>query len=81
MGRNLFDMDFIELMLTQKNIQKIDYGSTNSDVSARIIIHQIIKDKYGVVWIATWGNGLTKFDPLREPFNFYKFITNDCCKF
>ncbi|MEJ2617042.1 MAG: triple tyrosine motif-containing protein, partial [Ignavibacteriaceae bacterium] len=29
------------------------------------------------VWIATGGNGLTKFDPLREPFNFYKFITKD----
>jgi serine phosphatase RsbU (regulator of sigma subunit)/ligand-binding sensor domain-containing protein len=63
--------------VNKKNIQKIDYGSTNSDIATRIIINQIIKDKYGVVWISTWGNGLTKFDPLREPFNFYKFITKD----
>ena len=60
-----------------KTFQTIDYGSTNSDIAARIIIQSVIKDKYGVVWIGTWGNGLTKFDPLREPFNFYKFIPND----
>ncbi len=63
--------------INTKNIQKIDYGSTNSDIAERIIINQIIKDKYSVIWIATSGKGLTKFDPLREPFNFYKFITND----
>lgn len=60
-----------------KNIQKIDYGSTNSDIAERIIINQIIKDKYRVVWIAASGNGLTKFDPFREPFNFHKFRTNE----
>ena len=63
--------------INSKNIQKFEYGSVNSDIAARIIIQQIIKDKYGIIWIATWGNGLTKFDPLREPFNFYKFITKD----
>lgn len=63
--------------INTKNIQKFDYGSKNPDIAERIIINQIIKDTYGVVWIATSGNGLTKFDPLREPFNFYKFITDD----
>ncbi len=63
--------------INTKNIQQFDFSSTNSDIAQRIIIQQMFKDKYGVVWIATSGNGLTKFDPLREPFNFYKFITND----
>ncbi len=63
--------------INTKSIHQVDYGSTNSEIAERIIINQIIKDKYSVVWIATWGNGLTKFDPLREPFNFHKFITND----
>ena len=63
--------------ITTKNVQKIDYGSANSDIAQRIIIQQIFKDGFGVIWIATGGNGLTKFDPLREPFNFYKFITKD----
>jgi len=72
-----YSIGLYRIDINTKNIQKIDYGSVNSDVSARIIISQIIKDKYGVVWIATWGNGITKFDPLREPFNFYKFITKD----
>ena len=53
-----------------KNIQKFDYGFDNSDISARIIIQIIQKDKYGIIWIATLGGALTKFDPLREPFNY-----------
>jgi len=73
----IYSQGLYRIDINTKNIQKFDYGSANSDIAARIIIQQIIKDKYGVVWIATWGNGLTKFDPLREPFNFYKFITKD----
>jgi signal transduction histidine kinase/ligand-binding sensor domain-containing protein len=60
-----------------KNFQNIDYGSANSDIAQRIVLQQMIKDKYGVIWIATLGNGITKFDPLREPFNFYKFINKE----
>ena len=69
-SRGLYRID-----INTKNIQKFDFGSIKSDVSARIIISQIMKDKYGIVWIATWGNGLTKFDPLREPFHYHKFTT------
>ncbi len=60
-----------------KSIQKFNYVSNNSGNTPRIIINQMIKDKYGVLWIATLGNGLTKFDPVREPFNFYNFKTTD----
>jgi len=73
----IYSQGLYRIDINKKNILKIDYGSANSDINGRIIIQQMIKDKYGVVWIATYGNGLTKFDPLREPFNFYKFITND----
>ena len=73
----IYSGEFHRIDVNSKSIQKYDYGSTNSDIAARIIISQVIKDKYGIVWIATFGNGLTKFDPLREPFNFYKFIAND----
>ena len=73
----IYSQGLYRINVNTKNIQKFDYGSANSDIAARIITNQIIKDKYGVVWIATLGNGITKFDPLREPFNFYKFINKD----
>jgi signal transduction histidine kinase/ligand-binding sensor domain-containing protein len=68
------------------NIQQIDYNvyeSNNvgrniiSNIFGRNVINNIYNDKYGVIWLSVWGKGLTKFDPLRKPFNFYKFITND----
>ena len=55
-----------------KTMQNFDYGFDNSDIAERIIIQTIYKDKYGIVWIGTLGGGLTKFDPLREPFNYSK---------
>jgi serine phosphatase RsbU (regulator of sigma subunit)/ligand-binding sensor domain-containing protein len=60
-----------------KNIQKFDYNIYELNNFGRNIISNIYKDRYGVIWIGIWGKGVTKFDPLREPFNFYKFITND----
>ncbi|MCB0745153.1 MAG: hypothetical protein KDC67_14690, partial [Ignavibacteriae bacterium] len=63
--------------INNKNIQKFDNSYVSSDNAVRITLQQIIIDKFGVVWIATWGNGITKFDPLREPFNFYKFVAKD----
>jgi len=60
-----------------KKIQKYNFGFDDSDISARTIIQTILKDKYGIVWIATWGGGLTKFDPLREPFNFTKIKSEE----
>lgn len=60
-----------------KNIQKFDYNIYELNNFGRNIISNIYKDRYGVIWIGIWGKGVTKFDPLREPFNFYKFITDD----
>ena len=60
-----------------KTIQKFNYGFDNSEVSSRIVTSQIYKDKYGVVWMGTRGEGLTKFDPLREPFNYSKLEMED----
>lgn len=60
-----------------KNIQKFNYGFDNSDISSRIVTAQILKDKYGVIWMGTRGGGLTKFDPLREPFNYSKLENED----
>ena len=31
----------------------------------------IIRDRAGVLWIASQGGGINKFDPQKEPFNFY----------
>ncbi len=58
-------------------MQKFDYGFDNSDIAARIIIQTIYKDKYGIIWIGTLGGGLTKFDPLREPFNYSKIKSEE----
>ncbi|MBK7380175.1 MAG: SpoIIE family protein phosphatase [Ignavibacteriales bacterium] len=60
-----------------KNIQQFDYNIYELNNFGRNIISNIYKDRYGVIWIGIWGKGVTKFDPLREPFNFYKFLTND----
>ncbi|MDB4303424.1 ATP-binding protein [Desulfosarcina sp.] len=56
-----------------QNIDKIDFGLSDSDISERTIINSILKDKYGVIWLGLFGQGLTKFDPLRKPFNYSKF--------
>ena len=60
-----------------KNILKFDYGSANSDIAERIVIQNLYKDKYGIIWIATRGRGLTKFDPFREPFNYSKLKSEE----
>jgi signal transduction histidine kinase/streptogramin lyase len=59
------------------NIEKINFGFSDSNISKRFIINSIFKDKYGVVWIGLLSDGLTKFDPLRKPFNFYKFKNDE----
>ena len=55
------------------NIQKFNYTNENSSTKGKEIIWRIFKDNYGVIWIGNIGLGLTKFDPLREPFNYSKF--------
>ncbi len=34
-------------------------------------LFNIVKDRAGVLWIASQGGGINKFDPQKEPFNFY----------
>jgi serine phosphatase RsbU (regulator of sigma subunit)/ligand-binding sensor domain-containing protein len=60
-----------------KDIRKYDFGAASSDIDERKIIQTLYKDKYRIIWIATWGLGLTKFDPLKEPFNYSKFNSED----
>lgn len=60
-----------------KNMQKFNYGIGDADVSTRKVTQVIYKDKYGVIWIGTQGGGLTKFDPLREPFNYSKIKSEE----
>ena len=62
---------------TTNNIQKFNYGYDNSDLTVRIVTQTIYKDKYGVIWIGTLGEGLTKFDPVREPFNYSKIKSEE----
>jgi serine phosphatase RsbU (regulator of sigma subunit)/ligand-binding sensor domain-containing protein len=60
-----------------KNMQKFNYGIGNANISTRKVTSTIYKDKYGVIWIGTQGGGLTKFDPLREPFNYSKIQSEE----
>ena len=60
-----------------KNIVRINYSNNELNTYGRDVINNVYKDKYGVIWLGIWGKGLIKFDPLREPFNFYKFSTGD----
>jgi len=63
--------------LKTKNIKKFDYSPIISNSPEKIVTWKIYKDKYGVIWIGTQGMGLVKFDPLREPFNYSKFNTEE----
>jgi signal transduction histidine kinase/ligand-binding sensor domain-containing protein len=60
-----------------KNIQKFNYGFDNPDLTVRIVTQAIYKDKYGVIWLGTLGEGLIKFDPVREPFNYSKIKSEE----
>ncbi len=58
-----------------KSLRKYDFSYSKSDMGQNIT-WKLYKDRYGVIWIGTWFDGLTKFDPLREPFKFTKLKTN-----
>ena len=36
------------------------------------IVVESLRDRFGIIWLGHQTNGLDKFDPLREPFQFYK---------
>jgi signal transduction histidine kinase/ligand-binding sensor domain-containing protein len=59
-----------------KEIRNFTYSQDDLDIAKRVV-WELFKDKYGVIWLGTWGAGLTKFDPLREPFNYSKFKTGE----
>ena len=74
---SVYSQGLYRINLKTKNIKRIDYTDNEINTYGRDVINNIIKDKYGVIWIGLWGKGLIKFDPLTEPFNFYKFLTKD----
>jgi len=53
------------------NISKVNFGFEDSNLSEKVLA--LFKDKYSVIWLGTLGRGLTRFDPLRKPFNYSKF--------
>jgi serine phosphatase RsbU (regulator of sigma subunit)/ligand-binding sensor domain-containing protein len=74
---SVYSQGLFRIDLKTKNIERIDYTNNELNTYGRDVINNLCKDKYGVIWIGLWGKGLIKFDPLREPFNFYKFLTKD----
>jgi len=62
-----------------KTTQKIDYSQSffNSSQTRQGIIWTMFQDKYNVNWLGTMDRGLIKFDPLKEPFNFHRFETDE----
>lgn len=34
------------------------------------IISVLYRDKYGIIWIAYWGGGISQLDPISNPFDF-----------
>jgi signal transduction histidine kinase/ligand-binding sensor domain-containing protein/DNA-binding response OmpR family regulator len=47
-------------------------NARNENCLSGNIINEIIEDKNGVLWIATWGGGLTEFNRETEKFTQYK---------
>jgi serine phosphatase RsbU (regulator of sigma subunit)/ligand-binding sensor domain-containing protein len=73
----IYSQGLYRIDLNTKAIQKFDFRSASEEIAERKVILQILKDKYGVIWICTLDHGLTKFDPLREPFNYYKLNSEE----
>ncbi len=74
---SVYSQGLYRINLKTKNIERINYSNNEVNTYGRDVINNICKDKYGVIWLGIWGKGLIKFDPLREPFNFHKFLTGD----
>jgi serine phosphatase RsbU (regulator of sigma subunit)/ligand-binding sensor domain-containing protein len=74
---SVYSQGLYRIDLKTKNIERIEYTNTEINTYGRDVINNIYKDKYAVIWIGLWGKGLIKFDPLREPFNFNRFVTKD----
>ncbi|MCG6912644.1 hypothetical protein LJE86_01880 [bacterium BMS3Abin03] len=74
---SVYSQGLYRINLKTKNIDKINYSNNELNTYGRDVINNLYKDKYGVIWLGIWGKGLIKFDPLREPFNFYKFSTEE----
>lgn len=37
------------------------------------LIMDILEDRAGMIWIATWGGGLNRYDPVTEVFSHYRY--------
>lgn len=70
---------------TQRGLNKFDgYSFTvyeNNPLDKNTLsdndISQLYEDKQGMLWLATWGGGLNKFDPYSEKFTYYLHDPND----
>jgi signal transduction histidine kinase/ligand-binding sensor domain-containing protein len=72
----VYRQGLFRINLLTGEIRLFNYSPDDIDI-ARRVIWQLFRDKYGVIWLGTWGTGLTKFDPLREPFNYSKFRSGE----
>ena len=45
--------------------------SSNKNLSGRIV-YALLEDQAGLIWVATVGGGLNKFDPRTETFTYYR---------
>ncbi|MFC1849854.1 two-component regulator propeller domain-containing protein [candidate division CSSED10-310 bacterium] len=56
-----------------------EYQNDPADPSSLAIndVCDLFKDEKGVLWCATWGGGLCRYDPASETFRTYKHDPND----
>ncbi|HID39902.1 MAG TPA: histidine kinase [Calditrichaeota bacterium] len=69
-GLNLLDRK------RQKNTVLL-HDPKNSNTISYNEVMSICRDKYGYFWIATWGGGLNRYDPITKRFLHFKHDPND----
>ncbi|HEY8937355.1 MAG TPA: two-component regulator propeller domain-containing protein [Cyclobacteriaceae bacterium] len=52
-------------------------NARNENCLSGNIVHEILEDKNGILWIATWGGGLSSFNRDTEEFTQYKHEHNN----
>jgi len=66
------DTGISKVSLITKNIQRIEFNSTNSTGTNHQNISSLSKDSNNNIWIGTFGGGLNKYDAKTKLFTYFK---------
>ena len=57
--------------------ESIEKPFTRMDLFGQNWVYDIIEDSKGFIWVATFGNGVYKYDPVSEKIQHYKYNANN----